>query len=192
MITSQASAQPGDYRKTVEDAIAKVRAEGVGNIETGEGAHQFTQRLAEILACQDPLWGRKSTNGGPISHDTVAYRLGPLTDDGRNTRMRVLDYCIACGEPGAAFGWIDHGVITDQRFRPITPTNCGDTPDPDPDPGPEPTPQPIPTEPIVKYLAMVVHFQTVQIKALEDQTAELKKAVEDLKAEIAKGIKIRW
>lgn len=189
-------AQPSNYRAIVETAIAKAQNELKVDLHTDAGLHRLTQRIAEILVCQDSNWGRKSTNTGPISGDTVAYRLGPLGPDGRNTPMRVLDYCINCGDGGtnASIGWIDYGVITDQRFIPIGTENCGGAePDPDPDPDPEPDPE------MATILKIIIEGQARQIELLEEQirlqqeqTATLRQAIAELRAEVARGIRIRF
>ena len=36
----------------------------------------FTHRVAERLHAEDPRWGRRVNVTGPISDDTVAYRVG--------------------------------------------------------------------------------------------------------------------
>lgn len=197
-LSTQSFAQSGDYRKTVEDAIEKVRAEGIANITTEPGADAFTQRLAQILSCQDPNWGRKSTNGGPISGDTVAYRLGPLTADGRNTPMRVIDFCVSCGDSNAHFGWLDHGVITNQRFWVVEPTNCSGTPAPNPSPEPNPDEEPTAQE-FLEAIRFIIQGQARQIQLLEEQlrqqsaqTEALQKAIGELKTELTKGVKIRF
>lgn len=138
---------------------------------TEAGAGLFTQALAERLACVDERWGRKSRNGGPISHDRIAYRIGAMTPDGRNVAMRVIDYCIRCGVPEASLGWIDEGVITDQQFRPVMAAGCGGEPDHQP-----PTPPPVSIGPTLEEIRIVVHDELAPLgQSLEEHRAESRK-----------------
>lgn len=147
---------------------------------TETGMHGGAQRIVERLICEtgDQRWGRKSTIAGPVSGDTIAYRLGDLTLEGLYTRMHVVDFCGGCGAPGARIMlWaVDHGVIADQRFIPVT-VDCDPAPPPEP-PGHDPDP---PGEPVDREL--LLRFVEAQ-----ERTAA---AVEQLHALLA-GIALRF
>ena len=100
--------------------------------------------------------------------------------------MSVYDFCRACGEPGAQIAlWsAQYPIITDQRFIPVECKTSG---------GGGGGTEPQPTEPETKLLLLKLIATVEELKQGQDaQTQALQKAIADLKAEVEKGIKIRW
>lgn len=187
--------------QNVDDAkrlMAEVEVERGPLYRTEAGSNLFTQALVERLACVDDRWGRKSRNGGPISFDRIAYRLGPMTPDGRNVAMRVIDYCIACGVPTARLGWIDEGVITDQQFWPVACTGVHDpvpVPPSPPTPAPTPPPTPVPSVDLTPIMTQAAQQHLAEMARLAELQAQLQRHDEEpmwvtkfLRHPVAQGI----
>ena len=64
-------------RPVTSQVAAEIGYDPAGGTDPGP----FTQQVAERLHAADPRWGRRINSTGPISDDTVAYRVGtsPVT-----------------------------------------------------------------------------------------------------------------
>ena len=74
-------------RPVTSQVAAEIGYDPAGGTDPGP----FTQQVAERLHAADPRWGRRINSTGPISDDTVAYRVGtspvnPLSIDIRTRR----------------------------------------------------------------------------------------------------------
>ena len=59
-------------RPVTSQVAAEIGYDPAGGTDPGP----FTQQVAERLHAADPRWGRRINSTGPISDDTVAYRVG--------------------------------------------------------------------------------------------------------------------
>ena len=59
-------------RPVTSQIAAEIGYDPAGGTDPGP----FTQQVAERLHAADPRWGRRINSTGPISDDTVAYRVG--------------------------------------------------------------------------------------------------------------------
>ena len=59
-------------RSVTSQVAAEIGYDPAGGTDPGP----FTQQVAERLHAADPRWGRRINSTGPISDDTVAYRVG--------------------------------------------------------------------------------------------------------------------
>jgi len=179
LTTARAAPQSGEQLAQASAVIRAVAAERGAIYTTEAGAQAFTQAVSERLTCLDLRWGRKSTNAGPISNDTVAYSVAASpTIEGPNVPMRVIDYIYAAGDPAARLlptpdVWQDLGIITDQRFYRVT---CADAPPPPLGPGPGPVPPDLVAEQLERLTRQVAAL-TETVAAQRDTLAALREAV---------------
>ena len=64
----------------------------------------FTQRVAERLAREDPNWGRYINNNGNLGKDTVSYRV-----NGQNTNPFKIDIVQGAGTSNPTPKWDEQG-----------------------------------------------------------------------------------
>ena len=74
----------------------------------GSGIHvsDFTQKVAERLAKEDPNWGRRINDAGPLGKDTVAYRI-----NGQNNNPYSIDIVLGATGSNPTIHWSEHGSI---------------------------------------------------------------------------------
>ena len=71
-LTTPAGEDVPPMRPVTSQVAAEIGYDPAGGTDPGP----FTQQVAERLHAADPRWGRRINSTGPISDDTVAYRVG--------------------------------------------------------------------------------------------------------------------
>jgi hypothetical protein len=66
----------------------------------------FTQIVASRLAQEDPNWGRRINDAGPLGKDTVAYRVG-----GQNDNPYSIDIVSGATTSNPIPHWHPHGHV---------------------------------------------------------------------------------
>ena len=100
-------------RPVTSQVAAEIGYDPAGGTDPGP----FTQQVAERLHAADPRWGRRINSTGPISDDTVAYRVGtspvnPLSIDivlaahTTHARLQVAHLRSLGGDAGGASHYI--------------------------------------------------------------------------------------
>jgi hypothetical protein len=145
-----------------------------------DAARDWTHRLCEQLAFSCPAdgWGHKRADPTrPHSADCIAIRAPFVGWD-------IID---SAGTPQAALRLGGQSLdLSGQTFEPVTPTNhLAD----DPPPPPPPPPTDCPCEEQLNVIIAQLH----QINAtLVTQQAAVVQATNELRAEVAKGIRVRF
>lgn len=170
-----ANAQPSqdDISKLRQLVDAKADAVGVNCFRNVDCMHALTQSIAEQAACLNPRWGRKSASESrPISIDTIAWRVS-------EREIWVVDFMNSAGDPEASKQWYPVGIV-EQFFRAVP---CPSQPPPDPH-------HPPPVEPNIQQLQLNALLEI--IKELKAQNEAIVKSIGELRAEVARGIKVRF
>ena len=87
------------------EVVQQVAAE-TGYPQSGIHVTDFTQRVAERLAQEDPNWGRRINDTGPLGKDTVAYRI-----NGQNNNPYSIDIVSGATGSNPKSHWSEHGSI---------------------------------------------------------------------------------
>ena len=87
------------------DVVQQVAAE-TGYPDSGIAATAFTQIVALRLHQEDPNWGRRINDTGPIGKDTVAYRV-----NGQDDNPYSIDIVLGAGGVNPSIHWAEHGRI---------------------------------------------------------------------------------
>ena len=87
------------------EVVQQVASE-TGYPHSGIHVSNFTQIVAERLAQEDPNWGRRINDTGPLGKDTVAYRI-----NGQNNNPFSIDIVLGATGPNPRIHWSEHGSI---------------------------------------------------------------------------------
>ena len=77
-----------------------------GYPQSGIHVTNFTQIVAKRLAQEDPNWGRRINDTGPLGKDTVAYRT-----NGQNNNPYSIDIVSGATGSNPKIHWREHGSI---------------------------------------------------------------------------------
>lgn len=169
----------------------------LGNAALAKGDDRARRQLTRMIAEQNcfdlgPDWGTKSTSSNADqSKDGIAFRTGPGSMDvwdWQNGTTREVQ--VNAGDKP------DYPNITDQFFIQVNPFNHlakvpGEVPDDDPGdiPGDTPGDEPPPEALLLMQILSVLSELVTETKI---QTTTFKTGLAELKAEISKGIKIKF
>jgi hypothetical protein len=157
-----------------------------------EACHAFTRLVACSLAKADANWGLLTkapgeNNVGGYAVDAIIYR----------ATNQVVDIIGSNESPDARAGWIEVPRRETNHWAP--PVGCSN-PDTKPEPAPEPSPPPPPSgaatehqqrEQLAVLTAIAATLQE-QVAMQKQQTQVLEQAIQELKAQVAAGVRIRF
>ena len=87
-------------------AVVRQVAAETGYPNSGISVHAFTQAVASRLAQEDPNWGRRINDTGPLGKDTVAYRV-----NGQNDNPYSIDIVLGATGTNPIVQWSEHGQV---------------------------------------------------------------------------------
>lgn len=178
----------GAINRAVREERAKYPPSNLSPAQLGQ--------LLNDVAAKVPGWALLLKSGGsncpqPVSGTPIACDILIHRDSARGCDVLASSETLAAPQDCALFS--DANVSDRSRYLPPMVVTPGPTPQP-PTPNPQPpTPNPEPGAPPDTVLLLRIVSLLEEIKANQaTQNAALERAIVELKAEIAKGIKIRW
>lgn len=72
----------------------------------GINVADFTAAVDSVLAKENPDWGRRINDSGPLGKDTVAYRVG-----GQNDNRYSIDIVSGATGSNPMVHWSEHGRV---------------------------------------------------------------------------------